>query len=376
MKYAKKIKKHFEYISNKDYLQDCASDLSTLKCAVALLEGACCHFFTGESPLKRVNELVKVIAPIFPRAEKIESEEQINLYGNALTALCAYKKCTALNEADELIDACVTPLLNALFNQVDILIEQNSPLPAKSLSALNGLADFYAITHENDVALLFNKIISRLNELNFNNSEDNCYDYLCFISGALKLAKMTNNSAVYEPIARLFDNLCVKAQSLNYGVAISFVNKKECSGSATAKSLEVALEFYALLQDERYISLARRIWFNGLQFCQRENGQVGADTFTTEDAPNLKVSRYEVKQIVTPLYGIALRCYAISKDLFEERGGLFKDRKGRYFIGDRMFARDESEFFGRDLIEIPTLTAFDSQTAMQLNFKLTFKDEK
>ncbi|MBE5764915.1 MAG: hypothetical protein E7339_04890 [Clostridiales bacterium] len=372
MKYSKKIKKHFEYISNKDYLQDCASDLSTLKCAVALLEGACCHFSTGESPLKRVNELVKTVNKVFTKQATIDGDEQINLYGNILTALCAYKKCTALNEADELIDACVTPLLNALFTRIDALIEENSLLPARSLSALNGIADFYAITRDKDALLLFNKVITNLNKLNFNNSQDNCYDYLCFISGALKLAQMSDNIAVYEPIARLFDNLCVKAQSLNYGVAISFINKKECSSAATAKSLEVALTFYALLQDERYKSLARRIWFNGLQFCQREKGQTGADTFTTEDAPNLKVSRYEVKQIVTPLYAIALKCYAANKELFEESGELFKDRRGRYFIGDKMFARDVSGFFGRDLIEIPTLTAFDSQTAIQLDFKLTF----
>ena len=37
-----------------------------------------------------------------------------------------------------------------------------------------------------------------------------------------------------------------------------------------------------------------------------------------------------------------------------------------------MFARDESEFFGRDLIEIPSLTSFDKETNLQLKLKLNF----
>ena len=109
-----------------------------------------------------------------------------------------------------------------------------------------------------------------------------------------------------------------------------------------------------------------------MQFCQREKGQVGTDVFTTEQNSSLKVARYEIKQITTPLYAIGLKCFAGNKHLFEEAGELFKDRRGRYFLGDKMFGRDLSGFFGRDLIEIPTLTAFDSQTAMQLDLKLVF----
>ena len=372
MKYVRKIKKHFEYISNKDYLRDCASNLSLLKCASALLEGACCHFFTGEEPLKRANELLKIISNAITNEITIQAEDEINLYGNLLTALCAHKKCTKQTDADRLIDECVTPLLPALFNNVKQLAAHPSSTPCKSLSALNAVADYYAITRDNDVLLPFNEIMASLQALNLTASEDNCYDYLCFISGALKMAQLTGNYAVYEPIARLFDNFCVKAQSLNYGSAISFINKKECSASATAKSLEVALTLYACFEDERYKSMARRIWFNGLQFCQRANGEVGADAFSTEENPNLKLTRYEVKQITTPLYAIALKCYWANKHLFEEGGELFKDRRGRYFIGDKMFTRDQSGFFGRDLIEIPTLTAFDEETARQLNLKLTF----
>ena len=372
MKYVRKIKKHFEYISNKDYLRDCASNLSILKCASALLEGVCCHFFTGEEPLKRANELLKTISTAITGEIIIQTDEQINLYGNLLTALCAHKKCTKQANADSLIDECVTPLLPALFNKAKELAKTPCATPCKSLSALNAVADYYALTRDNDANLTFNEIITNLQAVNLTATEDNCYDYLCFISGALKMAQLTDNYAVYELIARLFDNFCVKAQSLNYGSAISFINKNECSASATAKSLEVALTLYACLQDERYKSMARRIWFNGLQFCQRANGEVGTDMFTTEESPNLKLSRYEVKQITTPLYAIALKCYSANKHLFEEGGELFKDRRGRYFIGDKMFTRDQSGFFGRDLIEIPTLTAFDEETARQLNLKLTF----
>ena len=144
MKYVRKIKKHFEYISNKDYLRDCASNLSLLKCASALLEGACCHFFTGEEPLKRANELLKIISNAITNEITISTEDEINLYGNLLTALCAHKQCTKQLDADNLIDECITPLLPALFNKVKDLQSQSSATPCKSLSALNAIADYYA----------------------------------------------------------------------------------------------------------------------------------------------------------------------------------------------------------------------------------------
>ncbi len=374
MKYLKKIKKHCQFISNKDYLLDCASNLSTLKCASALLEGLCCHLFTGENPLPRIHEVKKVIFSLLKDTPAICSPDEINFYSNVLSALLAYFKSTKENDALCYIEKLATPLFACLLSELKITSskEFSTDTPAKSLCAINCLAEYAEIASSSKIKTTFDEIVDEFLKIDLTSSKDNCFDYLTTCLGVLKYAKLTGKQAVNESIAQLFDNFTLNAQSLNYASAISFASKGETSAAATARSMEVALCLFDNLNDERYLTMARRIWFNGMQFCQRENGQVGAEFFTTESSPNLKLSRYEIKQITTPLYAIGLKCFAQNKQIFEESGTLFKDRRGRYFIGDKMFCLDESGFFGRDLIEIPTLTAFDRETALQLNLKIVF----
>ena len=371
MKYSKKIKKHFAFISQQSYLQPQKDALTTIKNLSALLEGACCHFFTDEKPNELVFKIKKAFPPLFSEQICADEDDFINLYGNVLLCLCAYKNTTCEKDADEDIKKVANFLLGALASKSEELTCYYSANFAKTLSAVNGLVEYYAISKDKNALILLDKISNDIKNLNVNKSSGLCLDYLSLCLGLVKYAQILNKTAVNDTIGALFDNFMVRAQSLNYASSLSFENKNQTDAGATAKSLEVTLGLFNNTKDPRYLSLARRIWFNGLQFCQRADGQVGSDTFTDEKT-TLKVKTYEEKQISTPLFGTCLKCYASNKTLFDEWGDLVKDRKGRYFIGDKMFARDVSGFFGKDLIEIPTLTAFDKETAMQLEFKLIF----
>ena len=57
---------------------------------------------------------------------------------------------------------------------------------------------------------------------------------------------------------------------------------------AVVDSLILALELYRITKEDRYRVLARRIWFNGLQFCQRPNGGVGPNTCVDKNNPYLQ----------------------------------------------------------------------------------------
>ena len=369
MKYTKKINKHYEYITKKDYLEKSANNLRDLKNASALLEGGCFHLLTGDKQSDKI-KLIKNSMPHFFEGICGDEDKVINVYGELLSALCAYSKVTGEKDLSSQI-GIANFLVSSLYEKIEEIISSNEQNFALCLSAVNGVSEYYAITKEQRAKELLNYACEKINKLNVYNTTSDCFDYLNLCLGLLKYAFLEDKSAVNNAIALLYDHFMVNAQSLNYASATTFKNKSETNGASTAKSLEVALALLNNTKDNRYLTLARRIWFNGMQFCQRENGQVGLDTFTDEKI-TLRVKTYEVTQFVTPAYACGLKCWATNKNLFEESGELYKDRRGRFFLGDKMFARDLSGFFGRDLIEIPTLTAFDKQTANQLEFKLVF----
>ncbi|MBR4419352.1 MAG: hypothetical protein IKT32_00570 [Clostridia bacterium] len=370
MKYAKKIKKHFEYLSNEEHLEKIDCSFSGLKTGARLLQGACCHFFTGENALPLISATAKKLNGVNFSNLLNSHQDKILLQGELLTAFCLYKKTTGFNDCDELIES----ILSLLTQNLERVL-QDDHLDADSLiiklSSVNAIYEYYEIYGDSLTSSLLDATVLRLQSCDIYSYKSYVAEYLSLCSALLRYAKTTNKTAINELIATLFDNFLVNAQSINYESSKLFLAKTETDASATARSLEVALLLYNNLQDDRYLTIAKRIWFNGMQFCQRFEGHTGTNVFATETT-RLRVRNYYNDLATTALYGVGLKHYFLNKAFFEEQGELSKDRRGRYFVGDKMFGFDESGFFGRDLLEIPTLTAFDKETAMQLSFRLVF----
>lgn len=165
--------------------------------------------------------------------------------------------------------------------------------------------------------------------------------------------------------------LIKRNNNLNY----SFSNDMNdtANPATTALAFKFFTELYLKTSNTKYRYYARRIWFNAMQFCQRENGEVGIDYAPKrENGGILKIKEYDVPCLL-PVYALGICTYVKNKKLFEEEESeVKKDLTGRYVIGDKIFAKDESGFFGKDLIEIPSLTSFDKQTALQLKLRLLF----
>ena len=332
--------------------------------------GACCHFFTGEKALDLISTVKEKLTALLQAEDISKNKYPAQLTASLLSAFCNYKKITGFLDCDELIEKTanlfIADYTNFLHGENN---DTNKEIVFLSLS--QAVLDYYEVTKDNSLLILLKATFNRLCNLDFYSYTGSCHHYLSFCSCMLKYAQIVNESAISEHIATLFDNFLATSQSINYESALLFNDKNGTDAGATAISLEVALALFNNLNDSRYLTLARRIWFNGMQFCQRFEGHVGANTFTY-DKVRLRVKNYSGDLVTTCRYAVGLKYYALNKDLFADGGELTKDRRGRYFIGDKMFGFDESEFFGRDLLEIPTLTAFDKQTAMQLVFKLVF----
>lgn len=141
----------------------------------------------------------------------------------------------------------------------------------------------------------------------------------------------------------------------------------------------VALKLFRLTDDLTYKTLARRIWFNGLQFCQRFNGGAGTNSCVTAENPVLKINSYEAPFCCTMRYAEGLLYAAENEEIFADNGGeIFRDERGRVFMGDKLLAEDLSGLvagerytaFGKELVNIPSLTDYPEETAKAVSLKI------
>ena len=110
---------------------------------------------------------------------------------------------------------------------------------------------------------------------------------------------------------------------------------------AVVDSLLLATELYRITRADRYRVLARRIWANGLQFCQRDNGGVGTNKCVTAMQPILRISGYEAPQCCTMRYAEGLYCFHRNKDLFtyDPLAPVVTESDGRRYVDDRLLVQ-------------------------------------
>ena len=115
---------------------------------------------------------------------------------------------------------------------------------------------------------------------------------------------------------------------------------------AIVDSLILATELYKITKNDRYKTLARRIWFNGLQFCHRDNGGAGPNTCVTTSQTILKVSMYEAYFCCTMRYAEGLLEYSNNESLFgwNENAPTEMDEIGRRFIDDKLLVEYNGEW--------------------------------
>ena len=148
---------------------------------------------------------------------------------------------------------------------------------------------------------------------------------------------------------------------------------------AVVDSLILAIELYKITGETQYKKYARRIWFNGLQFCLRGNGGAGPNACVTEEQPFLRVSMYDAVQCCTMRYADGLLFYHKNKELFRAESDKITKDGSRYFSGDYLLAEDVNNTFpkhktfavgGRNLIKIPSLNSTSEEQAKNACLKV------
>ena len=248
--------------------------------------------------------------------------------------------------------------------------------------ALDGLAHYYAFTKDAALKAPLAAAIEKFMGLDKLGLKMQTHATLTAARGILKFFQSTGENKYLGYVKDIFD-LYVK-----HGMTLTYENfnwfgrpdtwTEPC---AVVDSLILAAELYKITKDAAYKKIARRVWFNGLQFCQRHNGGAGPNSCVTESQPFLTVAMYEAVQCCTMRYAEGLLCYHNNKGLFKNEGGAIVKEGSRYFLGDYLLAEDAGGTFsgektfsadGRALIKIPSLNSVPAERAQTARLKIAF----
>lgn len=204
---------------------------------------------------------------------------------------------------------------------------------------VDGLAQYFALTNDYRVKELLDGIIDLYASLDKVKIGFQTHTTLTAGRGIFKLYESTGEEKYLKIVEDVFK------EYVNYGMTLTYQNYnwygRENSWTepcAVVDSFILSTELFKATSNEEYKRLARRIWFNGLQFCQRGNGGAGTDKCVTLDNPILQMDMYEAPFCCTMRYSEGLLEYVKNKDLFEWDSSAKEeiDDAGRRFIDDKL----------------------------------------
>lgn len=211
---------------------------------------------------------------------------------------------------------------------------------------VDGLSHYFALTNDDRVKELLDRIIELFASVDLLKYKLQTHTTLTCLRGILLLYNTTKEEKYLEIVKNRFAFYCDHGMTLTYENFNWFGREDTWTEPcAVVDSLILATELYKLTADNAYKTLARRIWFNGLSFCQRDNGGAGPNTCTTEGQPVLKIAMYEAQFCCTMRYAEGLLEYSKNAHLFthDASAHIITDSQGRRFIDDMLIVRLNGE---------------------------------
>lgn len=236
----------------------------------------------------------------------------------------------------------------------------------------DGLSKYYQKTADARVKNFLDKGMEVFKQIDLLKYKFQTHTSLTFMRGILTLYQTTREQKYLDLVKDRF------AFYLEHGMTLTYENfnwfgredtwTEPC---AVTDSFILALELYKETNEDFYKTLARRIWFNGLQFCQRENGGAGPNTCVTISQPILSVSPfyYEAPFCCTMRYAEALLYYHIYSSLlsWNENGQETVDELGRRFVDDTLLVQLNDK-----VIPIFSCNTIEKEAAKKLQLKIVY----
>lgn len=239
--------------------------------------------------------------------------------------------------------------------------------------ALDGLTAAYKILRREDLKGFIDRQIARFLSIDKLKCRMQTHATLTACRAILRMYLITKDAAYLEKARGLFDFYTEHGMTLTYENFNWF--KREDTWTepcAVVDSLICALYLYRALNDRKYLTLARRIYFNGINLGQRYNGGAGTNTCVTARNPVLKTDIFEAffcctMRLSEGLYQVSL----FAEELFEEGDDdkeVVQDGYGRYWRGDHLLCSVNDG----ELTYLPTMYRCSPEELKEIRIKIVF----
>jgi hypothetical protein len=211
---------------------------------------------------------------------------------------------------------------------------------------MDGLADYYEATKDARVFRYLERLIEIFDGVDFVALGFQTHCTLSCLRAIFHFYELTGNSRYFEMARSKFELYLAHGMTLTYENYNWFGREESWTEPcAVVDSLMLAKAFYHETGEQRYLTLARRIWFNGLQFCQRADGGCGSNSCVTEKAPILYAKSLQNTFCCNMRYVEGLWDIARDEALFAWDGSAEEivDEYGRHFVDDRLIVLENGE---------------------------------
>ena len=216
-----------------------------------------------------------------------------------------------------------------------------------AFACADGLSAYYELVRDDECRKILDVIIDKFASVDFVEYGFQTHSTLTCTRGILNMYEITGEKNYLDLARRSFQIYMKRGMTLTYENYNWFGREDSWTEPcAVVDSFILALRFYHITGEEKYRVLARRIWFNGLQFCQRSNGGAGTNTCVKVGQPYLKIGPvYEATFCCTMRYPEGLLYYHKNEELFDwnENAPEITDEYGRHFVDDKLIVEYEGK---------------------------------
>ena len=142
---------------------------------------------------------------------------------------------------------------------------------------LDGVSALYEMTQDEEIGALLDVMIENFLKIDFLGICVQTHATLTGTRGILRTYRMTGKPQYLEAAKRLFAMYVDHGMTANYANYNWFGRPEWTEPCAVIDSFLCAMQLYAETGERNYLTLAQRIYYNGIGFGQRENGGFGCD---------------------------------------------------------------------------------------------------
>lgn len=243
--------------------------------------------------------------------------------------------------------------------------------------ALDGLTAAYGILKSEKLKLFIDKQIARFLSVEKVKCCMQTHATLTACRAIIRMYLVTADKSYLERAKNLFDFYTAHGMTLTYENFNWFGREDSWTEPcAVVDSLICSLYLYRELNDEKYLTLARRIYFNGINLGQRCNGGAGTNTCVTAANPVLKPEMFEAyfcctMRLSEGLYQVSLFAEQLFENSDEDKKPV-RDEYGRIFCGDHLMCSVN----GGNIELLPKMYNYSPEQLKELRIEIIFDEDK